>query len=140
MSVAKSREEAITPTLKELIAYFGPLLGEKGLGSVGLSHDQFNEVRNIFKAKGTKEAGKLVNEKMLKLAIHGSPDDCITQLERLEKAGIDVAMIGSPLGPDPRNSIKILGEKIIPHFRSKKSKCRNPKVKVFVLCVKQQML
>jgi alkanesulfonate monooxygenase SsuD/methylene tetrahydromethanopterin reductase-like flavin-dependent oxidoreductase (luciferase family) len=50
MSVAKSREETITPTLNELIAYFGPLLGEKGLGSVGLSHDQFNEVRNIFKA------------------------------------------------------------------------------------------
>jgi 5,10-methylenetetrahydromethanopterin reductase len=119
MSVAKSRDEAIIPVLKELIAYFGPLLGEKGLASVGLSHDQFDEVHNTFKAKGIKEAGKLVNEKMLKLAIHGSPDDCITQLERLEKAGIDVAMIGSPLGPDPKNSIKILGEKIIPYFKAK---------------------
>jgi 5,10-methylenetetrahydromethanopterin reductase len=119
LSLAKSREEAIIPILKELIAYSGPLLGEKGLNSVGLSREQFAEVHNTFKIKGMKEAGKLVNEKMLKLAILGSPDDCISQLEKLEKAGIDVAMIGAPLGPDPKNSIKILGEKIIPYFKKK---------------------
>ena len=119
MSIAPTREESITPILKELIAYFGPLLGEKGLASVGLSHEQFAEVHETFKTKGIKEAGKLVNQKMLRLAIHGSPDECISQLERLDRAGIDVAMIGSPLGPDPKESIRIIGEKIIPHFRSR---------------------
>ena len=119
MSIAPSREESITPTLKELIAYFGPLLGEKGLASVGLSHAQFDEVHATFKQKGIKEAAKLVNDKMLRLAVHGSPDECIAQLEKLERAGVDVAMIGSPLGPDPKNSIRILGEKIIPHFKRK---------------------
>ncbi|MFI5420171.1 MAG: LLM class flavin-dependent oxidoreductase [Nitrososphaerales archaeon] len=117
MSIADTQEESITPTLKELIAYFGPLLGEKGLASVGLSHEQFTEVHDTFRKKGIKEAGKLVNEKMLRLAIHGSPDECISKLERLERAGVDVAMIGSPLGPDPKNSIKIIGNKIIPHFK-----------------------
>ena len=117
MSIAKTREEAVIPILKELIAYFGPLLGEKGLASVGLSHEQFAEVHETFKQKGIKEAGKLVNDKMLRLAIHGSPDDCIAQLEKIQKAGVDVAMIGSPLGPDPRNSIKMLGEKVIPYFK-----------------------
>jgi 5,10-methylenetetrahydromethanopterin reductase len=119
MSIANTKEESITPTLKELIAYFGPLLGEKGLASVGLSHEQFSDVHNTFKKKGIKEAGKLVNEKMLSLAIHGSPDDCISQLEQLEKAGVDVAMIGSPLGPDPKRSIDIIGNKIIPYFKKK---------------------
>lgn len=118
MSLASTREEAIIPKLKELVAYFGPLLGEKGLNSVGLSHEQFSEVHETFKSKGITEAGKLVNEKMLRLAIHGSPDDCIAKLERLEKAGVDVAMIGSPLGPDPKESVRIFGEKIIPYFKS----------------------
>lgn len=118
MSLAKTREESIISRLKELIAYFGPLLGEKGLNSVGLSHEQFAEVHETFKTKGIQEASKLVNEKMLRLAIHGSPDDCIEKLEKLEKAGVDVAVIGSPLGPDPKESIRIFGEKIIPHFKS----------------------
>ncbi len=119
MSLAKTREESVTSTLKELIAYFGPLLGEKGLGSVGLSHEQFSEVHSTFKQSGIKEAAKLVNEKMLKLAIHGSPDDCIGRLERLEKAGVNTVLIGSPLGPSPKDSIRIIGDRIIPHFRKK---------------------
>jgi len=117
MSIARTREEAITQTLKELIAYFGPLLGEKGLASVGLSHAIFEPVHTAFKQKGIKEAAKLVDDQMLRLAVHGSPDECIAQLEKLERAGVDVAMIGSPLGPDPKNSIRILGEKIIPYFK-----------------------
>ena len=119
MSIASTRDAAITQTLKELVAYFGPLLGEKGLNSVGLSHADFAPVHEAFKQKGIKEAAKLVNEKMLRLAVHGAPDECIAQLEKLENAGIDVAMIGSPLGPDPQNSIRILGEKIIPYFKRK---------------------
>ncbi len=119
MSIAKAREESITTPLKELVAYFGPLLGEKGLGSVGLSLEQFAEVHNTFKQKGMREASKLVNEKMLRLAIYGSPDDCISRLEELERAGVNQVLIGSPLGPDPKNSINIIGERIIPHFRNK---------------------
>ena len=118
MSLARTREEAVIPKLKELVAYFGPLLGEKGLNAVGLSHEKFSEVHETFKSKGITEAGKLVDEKMLRLAIHGSPDDCIAKLEGLEKAGVDVAMIGSPLGPDPKESVRIFGEKIIPYFKS----------------------
>ena len=120
MSIASTHDEAVIPILKELIAYFGPLLGEKGLSTVGLSHEQFHEVHETFKSNGIKEASKLVNDRMLRLAIYGSPDECISKLERLERAGIDVAMIGSPLGPDPKNSIEIIGEKIIPYFKDKK--------------------
>jgi len=117
MSIANTREEAVTVPLKELVAYFGPLLGEKGLASVGLSHQQFAEVHQTFKEKGMHEASKLVNEKMLRLAIYGSPDDCISRVEELDRAGVNQVLIGSPLGPDPKNSLTIIGEKIIPYFR-----------------------
>ena len=117
MSIARTKEEAVFTPLKELVAYFGPLLGEKGLASVGLSHEQFSEVRETFRMKGMREASKFVSEKMLRLAIYGSPDDCLTEVEKLEKAGVDQVLIGSPLGPDPKNSIEIIGEKIIPYFK-----------------------
>jgi 5,10-methylenetetrahydromethanopterin reductase len=117
VSIAKDRESAKTDPLKELIAYFGPLLGVKGLAAVGLSHEQFAPVHEEFKKSGIKSAIKLVNDKMLNLAIYGSSEDCITRLEKLEKDGVNQVLLGAPLGPNPKESVNLIGEKIIPHFR-----------------------
>ncbi len=117
MSIAKDREMAVVDSLKELVAYFGPLLGAKGLAAVGLSHEEFAPVHDTFKKKGLGDAIKLVTPKMLRLAIYGSPDDCISQLERLAKAGVNQILIGAPIGPNPKESIKIIGKEIIPRFR-----------------------
>jgi 5,10-methylenetetrahydromethanopterin reductase len=117
MSIAKNKEAAVTDPLKELVAYFGPLLGEKGLAQVGLSHADFVEVHNTFKLKGLREAIKLVTPEMLRLAVSGSPDDCLAQLEKLEGAGVNQVLIGAPLGPDPRESIRMIGKEIIPELK-----------------------
>jgi 5,10-methylenetetrahydromethanopterin reductase len=117
ISIAKDKQTAVIEPLKELVAYFGPLLGVKGLASVGLTPKDFEEEHNVFKERGIEEARKLVNEKMLRLAIYGSPDDCIAKLEKLEQAGVDEVLVGAPLGPNPKESIAILGESVIPHFR-----------------------
>jgi 5,10-methylenetetrahydromethanopterin reductase len=122
ISIAKDRESAVIDPLKELVAYFGPLLGAKGLAAVGLSHEQFAPVHEEFKKSGIKSAIKLVNEKMLNLAIFGSPDDCISRLEEVEKAGVTQILLGAPLGPNPKESVRIIGEKIIPYFRSNEHK------------------
>jgi 5,10-methylenetetrahydromethanopterin reductase len=54
MSVAKDRETAVIDPLRELVAYFGPLLGVKGLSTVGLSHEEFAPVHDTFKKKGLR--------------------------------------------------------------------------------------
>ena len=74
-------------------------------------------MQETFRKSGVIEASKLVDEKMLGLAIYGSPDECISKLERLEKAGVDEVLVGAPLGPDPKSSIEILGKQVIPRFR-----------------------
>ncbi len=122
ISIAKDRESAVIDPLKELVAYFGPLLGAKGLASVGLSHEQFAAVHEEFKKSGIKSAIRLVNDKMLRLAIFGSAEDCISQLEKLEKAGVNQILLGAPLGPNPKESINIVGRKIIPYFHSNERK------------------
>jgi 5,10-methylenetetrahydromethanopterin reductase len=118
LSIAKNRESAAIDPLKELVAYFGPLLGVKGLAAVGLSHEAFAPVHEEFKKSGIKSAIKLVTDKMLRLAVYGSPDDCIASLEKLEKAGVNQILLGAPLGPNPKESVNIIGQKIIPYFRN----------------------
>ncbi len=119
LSIAKDRDTALIKPLKELVAYFGPLLGVKGLAAVGLSHEEFAPVHDTFMKKGLGEAIKLVTPKMLRLAIHGSPDECVSQLERLAKAGVNQVLVGAPLGPNPKESINIIGKEIIPRFKSR---------------------
>ena len=117
MSIAKDRESAVIDPLKELVAYFGPMLGVKGLASVGLTHDEMAPVQAKFKAEGIGKARDLVTPRMLRLAVYGSPEDCISKLEMLDRAGVDHILIGAPLGPDPKASVEIIGKQIIPHFR-----------------------
>lgn len=117
MSISKDRDAAVIDPLRELVAYFGPLLGVRGLASVGLTHEDFAPVQDAFKREGIHQAKKLVTPSMLRLAIHGSPEDCIPQFEKLEKAGVNEVLIGAPLGPDPRAAVEMIGKEVIPHFR-----------------------
>jgi 5,10-methylenetetrahydromethanopterin reductase len=119
MSIASDGNAAIIDPLKELVAYFGPLLGERGLAAAGLTPDEMAPVQETFKREGLREATKLVTPRMLSLAIHGSPDECISKLELLERAGVNHVLIGAPLGPDPKVSINIIGREIIPHFKNR---------------------
>jgi len=121
MSIARDREAAVINPLKELIAYFGPLLGVKGVAAAGLTHEEFVPIHETFEKKGLGAAVKLVTPKMLRLAIHGSVDDCVAELEKLEKAGVNQVLIGAPLGPNPKESINIIGKEIIPHFSSNRT-------------------
>jgi hypothetical protein len=53
---------------------------------------------------------------MLRLGICGTPEDVIRRLEVLADLGIDEINLGGPLGPNPMESIRLMGERIIPYF------------------------
>ncbi len=55
---------------------------------------------------------------MLQLAIVGTPQDVIKQIEYLAEQGITQVNLGGPLGPDPAEAIRLMGEKVIPYFGS----------------------
>jgi 5,10-methylenetetrahydromethanopterin reductase len=54
---------------------------------------------------------------MVKLGVSGTPEDVIRQVEGLAEAGVDEVSFGGPLGPDPDEAIRLMGEQVIPHFR-----------------------
>ena len=62
------------------------------------------------------KARELVTENMQQLAIVGTADDAIKKIELLVDAGITQVSIGGPLGPDPRETIRLFGEQVIPYF------------------------
>ena len=55
---------------------------------------------------------------MFRLAIIGTPDECIQQIEKLKNKGVNQIGIGGALGPNPENAIELIGKTIIPYFKN----------------------
>lgn len=116
LSLSQTRQKA-ADIMKEMVAYFGPYLEEPALNAIGLSVEQMMPMRQAVKQNNYDLAHSMVTDDMLKLGITGSPDDVIEQLDRLRAAGIHEVNLGGPLGPDPEEAIRLMGEVVIPHFR-----------------------
>jgi len=64
------------------------------------------------------EAIASVTESMLELGIVGGVDDVIEQCARLIDAGVSHISFGPPLGPDPKASVRLIGERVLPVLRN----------------------
>jgi len=63
------------------------------------------------------DAIKAVTPEMMDaFAICGTPDDCIEKISGLIKVGVTQIVVGSPIGPDRTEAIKLVGKEIIPYF------------------------
>ena len=113
ISVADEREEALR-CVDDVVAYFGFYLDDFALAHVGLCRDDFVDIRAALD-RGDKEAARrLVTPEMRRLAVAGTVEDCIEQLEEVAAAGVTHASLGGPLGPDPGRAVRLIGEKILP--------------------------
>jgi 5,10-methylenetetrahydromethanopterin reductase len=110
-------EEAAQDTIRRIIAYFGPYLEEEALNTIGLSVKDFDRIKTRISEGQYAEAESLVTERMLGLALVGTPKQVIPRIERLLESGITQVSVGGPLGPDPRKTIELLGDRVIPYFR-----------------------
>lgn len=117
LSLSETRAAA-ADVMKKMVAYFGPYLEEPALNTIGLSVADMLPLKERIAAGDYAGAWAMVTEPMLRIGITGTPDDVITHVETLAAAGIDEVNLGGPLGPDPAEAIRLLGEKVIPHFRS----------------------
>ena len=104
--------------IKELIAYYGQHLSPLLLKEIGLKPEDFSLINEALRTDGINEAKKLVTDKMFRLAIIGTPDECIQQIEKLKNKGVNQIGIGGALGPNPENAIELIGKTIIPYFKN----------------------
>ena len=117
ISMSEDGKHTVTDSLKDILAYFGNYLDEEALNTVGLSQQSFAETAEAVAARDYAGARELVTEEMHQLAIVGSPEDAIKKIELLIDSGITQVSIGGPLGPDPKQTLRLFGEKVIPYFR-----------------------
>lgn len=115
-SVAQDREKAVD-ALRGLVSYYGPHLAEDMIKTVGLCSEDFDLIREAYNRRDSEGAKRLVTDEMAELAIWGNPGDCIERIDRLAKGGLRHIRFGPPLGPDPKETIEIIGKQIIPYFK-----------------------
>ncbi|MFP3952456.1 MAG: LLM class flavin-dependent oxidoreductase [Candidatus Bathyarchaeia archaeon] len=117
-SVSEDPEKS-KEALRDLVTFYGPHLASDMISEIGLSPEDFDPIRRSISDRNYEEAKALMTDEMADLAIHGTPDDCVDRLERLVDRGLEHVRFGPPLGPDPRKTIQLIGDEIIPHLKDK---------------------
>ena len=88
------------------------------LATIGLTGDDLRAIDRLVKAGRYEEAESMVTDEMTDLAIRGTPEEVIRRIEIIADMGITQINLGGPLGPDPAEAIRLMGEKVIPYFKS----------------------
>jgi len=109
----KARKPAV-PVVAYIVAGSPPFILEKH----GIPVEKAEKIRNDLANRNWGEAFGAVDRNMIDtFAVCGSPDQCTEKIATLFKTGITHFVTGSPLGPNVRESIKLFGVEVLPHFK-----------------------
>jgi 5,10-methylenetetrahydromethanopterin reductase len=105
--------------LAEKIAYYGPHLSPLIMQRLGLTDADFAPIKQAVVAENDLDkATAMVTDQMLAIGVVGQPEDLIARLEPLVAAGARHLSFGPPLGPDPLAAIRLMGDTVLPYFRT----------------------
>lgn len=102
----KARDEARQP-----VAFVASGSSMETLNRHGIDSDIAKKIGEKIEKSNFREAFSLVTEKMLdSFSVSGSPQECKEKIERILDTRIDKVVIGSPLGPNPKESLSIASD------------------------------
>ncbi|MFB6282611.1 MAG: 5,10-methylenetetrahydromethanopterin reductase [Halobacteria archaeon] len=104
-------EEAAKRVAKQPVAFVASGSPPPVLERHGIDEELAAEIGENIEAGRFGEAFELVSDGMLEaFSIYGTPEDCREKVEELFDVGVDTVVVGSPLGPDPEESVKLAAE------------------------------
>ncbi len=110
----KKALKAATPVVAFIVAGSPPTVLERH----GIDPAKADELRAALKAGDFGKAFAAVTPEMINVfSICGTPEMCIERIAELRKIGITQFVVGSPVGTNVKNSIDLIGSKIIPNFK-----------------------
>lgn len=121
-SLAKEQKKAAKAVVP-VVAYIVAGCPETVLQKHGISVETANKIRRAIIKGKWKEAFSQITDKMIEaFSICGTPEKVVEKIDRLVKVGTTQIVAGSPIGPDIRKSINMIGAEIFPHFKGKENR------------------
>jgi len=104
--------------LRDKIAYYGHALSPLIWDRLGVREEDFRPIEQaLMTDRDPERARALVDERMLRIGVVGTPADLVPRLEGLVAMGARHLSFGPPLGPDPLAAVRSIGREVIPRFR-----------------------
>ncbi len=111
----KKANKAAVPVVSFIVAGSPPQLLERH----GIDVKKAEEIKEALKANNWGQAFSGVTPDMISaFSVCGTPDMCIERIAELLKSGISQFVVGSPIGANVREAIKLVSDRIIPHFKT----------------------
>jgi alkanesulfonate monooxygenase SsuD/methylene tetrahydromethanopterin reductase-like flavin-dependent oxidoreductase (luciferase family) len=111
--------KALAPSCKRMLAIRGDLLHRLGFDITDVEKLRMNKC--MFHSTDRKSLTKIMDqipmEAIRKVAIGGTPDEAIEQIERFRHAGVNELML-APVGSEFTKTMKMYQEHIIPSFKT----------------------
>ncbi|MCF2137020.1 MAG: 5,10-methylenetetrahydromethanopterin reductase [Candidatus Thorarchaeota archaeon] len=121
-SIAPTREEALSGDTRMVVAFIVAGSPDEVIERHGLTIEQREQIARLLENGDFDGASQAVTEEMIEsFAIVGDRDYCIERIEDLLKTGVTHFIVGSPIGPDRREAIKMIGRELIPYFKEARS-------------------
>ncbi len=115
-SVAEDKQKAKEAAIP-VVAFIVAGASDKVLERHGIKKEDADRVRELISKGKIVDAFKAVTDDMVEaFSIYGTVNDCIAKIEQLLKTGVTQIVFGSPIGPEKKKAIQLVGE-IIKHFR-----------------------
>ncbi len=109
----KKAVKAVTP----VVAYIVAGCPQSVLDVHAVSRESAAKIRDGISRGQWKDAfGQVTPEMIEAFSICGTPDICIGKIHNLVKLGVTQIVVGSPIGPNIREAISLIGENILPKF------------------------
>ncbi|MEM4188048.1 MAG: 5,10-methylenetetrahydromethanopterin reductase [Candidatus Hadarchaeum sp.] len=97
-----------------VVAFVASSAPEDSLSHRAISAEDVEEVRRYLRRGELAKAREAVTDEMLdEFSVCGKADNLVDRVLELEKIGVTRVVIGSPIGPDPLKSLKLVAEKLL---------------------------
>ncbi|MFD6162520.1 LLM class flavin-dependent oxidoreductase [Nocardia sp. NPDC060256] len=116
--VSVGERDAARRALAEKLAYYGQSFSPDHLAPAGLQPSDFHDAGRYARAGDLETAVEFIDDRMMSLAVVGSPDEVIEGCLQLHELGARHISFGPPLGPNPLAALAELGRSVIPALRS----------------------
>lgn len=121
VSMGDDRAAARRMLARAIAAYSGALSMD-ALAGAGYDTERFLRTQELVTAGDIEGATDMVDDAMLTLGLTGSATDITDRCLALIDQGARHLSFGNPLGPAPMDTIRLIGEKVLPVLRRREAR------------------